>query len=87
MLTPSHVRDAYLHVVINEMLDEYPKATMMIFVGKCRNAEILRITLQELDIDCVALHSKLRQGQRLGGLERFRGGKVRVLIATDVGSR
>lgn len=87
VLIPSHVRDVALYMLLTEREEKDPKSTVMIFTAKCRDAELLRIMLQSLGIDCVSLHSKLRQNQRIGAIERFKGGKTKVLIATDVGSR
>jgi ATP-dependent RNA helicase DDX49/DBP8 len=87
MLMPSHVRDAHLLILLKDQIEKDAKSTVIIFVGRCQTAETLRVMLQELQLDCVALHSKLNQNQRLASLAKFRGEKVRVLIATDVASR
>ncbi|KAJ2443585.1 putative RNA helicase [Coemansia sp. RSA 2440] len=59
----------------------------MIFVGQCKTAESLRVMLYELGFRVTALHSKMAQQERLNSLGRFRAEAVRILIATDVGSR
>ena len=43
--------------------------------------------LNELEIDCVALHSRQSQARRLRALSQFKSSRARVLVATDVGSR
>ena len=45
------------------------------------------LLLRALDIPCAPLHSILSQSERLATLAKFRAGKVRVLVATDVASR
>ncbi|KAJ2477420.1 putative RNA helicase [Coemansia sp. RSA 2131] len=61
--------------------------SIMIFVGQCKTAESLRVMLYELGFRVTALHSKMAQQERLNSLGRFRAEAVRILIATDVGSR
>ncbi|KAJ1836975.1 putative RNA helicase, partial [Coemansia sp. RSA 2708] len=61
--------------------------SVIIFVGQCKTAETLRVMLFELGFRVTALHSKMAQRERLNSLGRFRAEAVRILIATDVGSR
>ncbi|PIA16793.1 DEAD-domain-containing protein [Coemansia reversa NRRL 1564] len=61
--------------------------SIIIFVGHCRVAETLRVMLYELGFRVAALHSKMAQQERLNSLGKFRAEAVRILIATDVGSR
>ena len=41
----------------------------------------------EIGIDCVALHSMIAQRLRLAALAKFKSSQVKIMIATDVGSR
>lgn len=43
--------------------------------------------ISSLEIDSVALHSRLSQAHRLRALAHFKSSRARVLVATDVGSR
>ncbi|KAJ2754710.1 putative RNA helicase [Coemansia pectinata] len=61
--------------------------SIIIFVGQCKTAESLRVMLHELGFRVTALHSKMAQQERMNSLARFRAEAVRILIATDVGSR
>ncbi|KAJ2852020.1 putative RNA helicase [Coemansia brasiliensis] len=61
--------------------------SIIIFVGQCKTAESLRVMLFELGFRVTALHSKMPQQERLNSLGKFRAEAVRILIATDVGSR
>jgi ATP-dependent RNA helicase DDX49/DBP8 len=72
-------------VVLDPMVSE--ARSVIVFTGHCRTAEILRIMLTELGVSCAALHSMLSQRARLASLGQFKSRLVRVLIATDVGSR
>ncbi|KAJ2557123.1 putative RNA helicase [Coemansia sp. RSA 1933] len=61
--------------------------SIVIFVGQCKTAESLRVMLFELGFRVTALHSKMPQRERLSSLGKFKAEAVRILIATDVGSR
>ncbi|KAJ2234788.1 putative RNA helicase [Coemansia sp. RSA 1722] len=74
----------------DETSDTKPLGTdksIIIFVGQCKTAETLRVMLFELGFRVTALHSKMPQQERLASLGKFRAQVVRILIATDVGSR
>lgn len=84
LLVPSKVRDCYLlHLLQNDLKGK----TMIIFVGKCLTAELLRFWLREVGIEVAALHSQLSQPDRIAALARFKSGQLPILISTDVGSR
>lgn len=84
LLVPSKVRDCYLlHLLQNELKGK----TMIIFVGKCLTAELLRFWLKEMGIEVAALHSQLSQPDRIIALARFKSGQLPILVSTDVGSR
>lgn len=60
----------------------------IIFVSRCRTAELLSRTLRELNVPTLSLHSQLSQRLRLENLQTFRRAPNRhVLVATDVASR
>ncbi|KAG0043013.1 hypothetical protein BGZ83_011940 [Gryganskiella cystojenkinii] len=82
---PSHLRETYLTYLLRS--EDFTKKSTIIFTGRCRTAETLRVMLRELGIACTALHSEMSQQERLNSLAKFRGGITSVLIATDVGSR
>ncbi|CAG8515016.1 12053_t:CDS:10 [Dentiscutata erythropus] len=82
---PSHVREPYLvHLLRSE---QFLNQSTIIFCGRCKTAELLRVMLVELDIRCTSLHSSMSQKERLNSLGKFKAEVVKVLIATDVGSR
>lgn len=84
MLVPSVVRDAYLTYLLRE---EFQDKTVIVFMGKCRTCEQIRVMLGELGIQSAAMHSQMSQRTRIASLARFKSGIVKVLVATDVGSR
>jgi len=60
---------------------------VLIFANRRDEARQLRETLETYGISCTLLSGEVDQQQRIKRLERFREGKVRVLVATDVASR
>ena len=45
------------------------------------------MTLNEVGFENVAIHSMMKQKERLAALSRFKSNIVKTLIATDVASR
>jgi ATP-dependent RNA helicase DDX49/DBP8 len=62
-------------------------SSIIIFVGSCRRCQEVAEILNELGIDCVALHSMMTQLRRMAALGKFKSQVSRILIATDVASR
>lgn len=60
---------------------------VLIFANRRDEARQLKDTLETYGISCTLLSGEVDQQQRIRRLERFREGKVRVLVATDVASR
>lgn len=59
----------------------------LIFCRTKSRADAVARGLERAGVDTVTMHSDRTQEQRQKALERFRAGKVRVLVATDVVSR
>lgn len=81
---PSAVRDAYLTLLLRT---QFSSKTIILFTSKCQTCERLRIMLKELGFKTTALHSEMSQGERISSLAKFKSGIVKILLATDVGSR
>ena len=81
---PQKVKEVYLVYLLQTL---FQGKSAVVFVGRCRTAEILYLMLRELDIQVTALHSGMTQSDRIASLSRFRSGYIKTLIATDVGSR
>lgn len=64
-----------------------PDVSIIVFVGSCRRCEEVNALLQQLGIECTALHSMMPQSHRVASLNKFKSRLVRILIATDVASR
>ena len=61
--------------------------SVVVFAASCRSAQLVCEMCIELGIPAAALHSALPQAQRLAAVAKFKGSRVRVLVATDVASR
>ena len=59
----------------------------IVFVRTKIRCDQLNRTLSDQGLNCKALHGDLSQGQRDGVMLAFKGGRVPILVATDVASR
>ncbi|RUP24981.1 hypothetical protein BC936DRAFT_138865 [Jimgerdemannia flammicorona] len=85
VFVPSHVRETYLAYLLR--CDEFEGRSTIVFCGRCATAEMVTVMLKELGVRCTALHSQMTQQERLDSLGKFRAEVIKVLVATDVGSR
>jgi ATP-dependent RNA helicase DDX49/DBP8 len=83
LFMPPHVKLTYLVYLMKTFGDR----SCIVFVDRCRTAELLRAVLKELGVFAVSLHSQLPQESRSRALTAFRSAVVSCLIATDVASR
>jgi len=60
---------------------------VLMFVNRRDEARRIKGLLETYGVSCALLSGDVEQSQRIRRLERFREGKVRVLVATDVASR
>jgi len=60
---------------------------VLVFVNRKDNGKRLKEKFEAYGISCTLLSGDIEQNQRIKRLERFREGKVRVLVATNVASR
>lgn len=60
---------------------------VIVFVNRKDDARRLKEKFDIYGISCALLSGDIAQNQRISRLERFREGKIRVLVATDVASR
>ncbi len=61
--------------------------TVLVFTRTKHGADAVVRRLANSDIDSVAIHGNKSQSQRERALEAFKGGKVPVLVATDIAAR
>ena len=60
---------------------------VMIFCNTKHMCQRLSDELQRAGLDCDCIHGDIRQSQREKTMQRYRDGKLSILIATDVASR
>jgi ATP-dependent RNA helicase RhlE len=66
---------------------EADRGLALVFVRTKRGADRLVHRLARHDVGAVAMHGDMSQSQRERALARFRAGKVKTLVATDVAAR
>ena len=81
---PKAKREA-LRAVIAEEGDAITNA--IIFCNRKRDIGVLHKSLEKHGLDVASLHGDLDQRVRMQVLDAFRGGKVKLLIASDVAAR
>ncbi|KAF2009182.1 DEAD-domain-containing protein [Aaosphaeria arxii CBS 175.79] len=78
-------KECYLHVLLST--PENIKKSVIIFCNRTDTANLLEYMLRSLEHRVTALHSGLRQPERVSNLARFRAQAARILVATDVAAR
>jgi ATP-dependent RNA helicase RhlB len=75
------------YFVLYNLIKQQPDDRIMVFANMKSEVRKLADKLQRNGVDCVLLSGDVPQGKRESRLERFRDGKVKVLVATDVAGR
>ena len=52
-----------------------------------RNCQILALMSRKFNMDCVEIHSLMKQRLRMASLANFKSSQAKILFATDVASR
>jgi len=73
--------------LLARILQAPERGNVYVFVRTKHMADRLVEELDELGTDAIAIHGDLRQATREKNLDRFRAGKVTVLVATEVAAR
>ena len=60
---------------------------VLVFTSSVHQADLVADKLNKNGIKAKAIHSKKSQGARQNALDKFKAGKLRVLVATDLLSR
>ena len=68
------------------LLAENPQKAL-IFTSRADQVENISQKLQYKKIDCMALHAKTDKKERKAAIDRFRNGKCRFLVTSDLASR
>ncbi|MEN2495792.1 MAG: putative ATP-dependent RNA helicase ddx47 [Marteilia pararefringens] len=80
---PAKYKEAYLVFLINDMENN----SMIVFCSTCSTTEFIASMLHLLGYNTCALNGKMTQEKRLQSLNKFKAGKSKILVATDVASR
>jgi ATP-dependent RNA helicase DDX49/DBP8 len=60
---------------------------VLVFTNHCETTEMITLILRTLKFKTAVLHSKMQQEDRFRALKDFKGGRQRILIATDLAAR
>jgi ATP-dependent RNA helicase RhlE len=82
-----HVSDERKGVMLRYLIKQKNMTQVLVFVSSTHRADHVVVKLKKNGIDAMSLHSKKSQGARTEALSRFKTGKLRVLVATDLASR
>jgi ATP-dependent RNA helicase RhlE len=80
---PKHLKEPLLI----ELLKGRPVESALVFTRTKRRADMLTRRLRAAGHSVAVIHGDYRQQRRLQALERFRSGKARILVATNVAAR
>jgi len=70
-----------------ELFNDAEMTRTIVFTRTKRGADRVAKTLEDAGIAAAAIHGNKSQGQRERALEAFRGGRTRVMVATDIAAR
>jgi ATP-dependent RNA helicase RhlE len=73
--------------LLRHLIQEGDWQQVLVFVASKRTADNLTVKLNKHGIQAMALHGEKSQGARTEALKQFKGGKLRVLVATDLAAR
>jgi ATP-dependent RNA helicase DeaD len=93
-LTATNVEQFYLEVhsrdrveVLSRLLDMYQPELALAFCNTKKKVDEVTAQLQTRGFACDKIHGDMKQQQRDAVMDRFRHGKIELLIATDVAAR
>jgi superfamily II DNA/RNA helicase len=84
---PAHVREIFLVILIEDIMKSDDFTQVLVFASHCETAEVITLILRKFKYKTAMLHSKMNQDDRFQALRDFRGGRQRILVATDVAAR
>lgn len=75
------------YLILYNLIQQKPDERIMVFANMKSQVRKLSERLQRDGVECVVLSGDVPQNKRESRLERFRAGKIKVLVATDVAGR
>jgi ATP-dependent RNA helicase RhlE len=82
-----HVAPERKGVLLRYLIKKRNMPQVLVFVASTHRADQVVVKLIKNGIEAAAMHSKKSQGARTEALFKFKNGKLRVLVATDLASR
>jgi ATP-dependent RNA helicase RhlE len=82
-----HVSEEKKGVLLRYLIKHRNMPQVLVFVASTHRADHVVEKLKKNGLDAMSLHSKKSQGARTEALSKFKSGKLRVLVATDLASR
>jgi ATP-dependent RNA helicase RhlB len=73
--------------LLAEMVESHGWTRVMVFANRRDSTRNLHEYLRRKNVSCEMLSGEVPQRKRLSTLDRFKQGKIRVLVATDVAGR
>lgn len=73
--------------LLRYLIQKQEMKQVLVFTSSVYKADNVSDKLRKNGIDAIAIHSKKSQGARMDALSKFKGGSLRVLVATDLMSR
>lgn len=74
-------------VFLRQLINEQNMQQVLVFVSSTKRADNVVVKLNKNGIEAAAFHGDKSQGARTEALNKFKNGKLRVLVATDLASR
>lgn len=84
IFVPKTVQTCYLHFLLKE---HFPEDSCIIFASTIDQCQLMTTMLEFLSFSVTGLHSLHSQRHRQACLNKFRAGRARILVATDVAGR
>jgi ATP-dependent RNA helicase RhlB len=75
------------YTILYNLIERHQEDRILVFANMKNDAKRLADRLERNGVECVLLSGDVAQIKRMSRLERFRAGKVKVLVATDVAGR
>jgi len=74
-------------LLLRYLIESKDLRQVLVFASSAFKCDMIVAKLRKNDIDAAAIHSQKSQNSRIDSLTRFKNGKLRVLVATDLLSR
>lgn len=74
-------------VLLRYLIKTRDMQQVLVFVSSKKRADNVVVKLNKNGIEAAAMHGDKSQGARMDALKKFRTGKLRVLVATDLAAR